>query len=310
MFAIEKLHPLLPFSWSSSRLRAEDAEYLEYYGIHFPEQQAKGMRYHFGQKGLAGFTIALHYLEIPNPKGSVVLLHGYMDHVGLYNHLIKALLESGYSVLAFDLPGHGLSSGEQVGIDDFSDYQKVLQELMLHAKKQLPKPWYLVGQSTGGAIAMDYLMNNPEHGFAKAVLLAPLVIPKRWKLVRLQLALLGWLLRRVPRQFVKNSSDAQFLYFLHKQDPLQTRFIAASWVKALLKWQNHFAESPGSDTPVLVVQGGSDVTVEWTYNLPRIRAKFTSCKEVMLPEANHHLVKEAEPLRSKVLGATLEFLAA
>ena len=163
MFISENLLPLPSFSWVNAALRLKDEEYLDYYSARFPQQQAKGMRYHFGQKGLAGCTIALHYLELPNPKGSVVLLHGYMDHVGLYNHLIHSLLDAGYSVLAFDLPGHGLSSGEQAGIDDFSDYQKVLQELMLHAKKQLPKPWYLVGQSTGGAIAMDYLMNKQKN---------------------------------------------------------------------------------------------------------------------------------------------------
>ena len=59
-------------------------------------------------------------------KGSVWLVHGYLEHSGIYQPIIKEILEQGFSVLAFDLPGHGLSNGTVAGIEDFDDYQKVL----------------------------------------------------------------------------------------------------------------------------------------------------------------------------------------
>ncbi|MEB3734885.1 alpha/beta hydrolase [Halopseudomonas pachastrellae] len=47
-------------------------------------------------------------------------------HMGLYRHLIQWGAGAAYAVLAFDLPGHGLSSGERASIDCFLRYQKVL----------------------------------------------------------------------------------------------------------------------------------------------------------------------------------------
>lgn len=308
MLDINSLQPLPEFSWSECHLRSVDKNYFDYYGINFSEKLAQKPLHHFGQKQLAGYSIATHYFELQQSKGSVLLLHGYMDHTGLYNHIIELLLNAGFNVLVFDLPGHGLSSGEQAGIPDFADYQKVLSGLMLEAQKILPKPWYIVAQSTGGAIAMDYLMNHPTHEFSKAVLLAPLVIPQKWSYIKLQLLIIGWFLKAIPREFVINSHDDEFLFFLKYRDPLQSRKITGSWVKALYHWQKHFQLSAVSATPLLVIQGDEDTTVDWRYNLKHIANKFSNYKEVLVKDARHHLVKETEALRNIIFTEVLSFI--
>lgn len=307
---IDALYPLPEFDWQGSHARPVHQHYLDYYGINFGKSMADRVTHRFGIKPLAGYRIMVHYFaQQGEAKGSVILNHGYMDHVGLYNHLLKVLLEAGYSVLAYDLPGHGLSSGEQAGIADFAEYQKVLKALLDDARLQLPKPWAMLGQSTGGSIAMDYLLHTPVHDVSKLVLLAPLVRPKLWFWIRLQLLLAGRVLTKVPRRFAHNSSDDAFLHFLKYEEPLQTRWIKVSWVRALANWQAHFLGSAAVAVPALVVQGESDVTVEWQYNLPQIRRKFTRLTEKHLLPANHHLVKEAPELREQVFAAVLAFLS-
>ena len=308
MIDIESLKPLPDFSWETATLRPQDKNYFDYYDINFSDTLPEVKEHHFGVKKLAGFSIAMHYVTVKKSRATIVLIHGYMDHVGLYNHIIKAMLQAGYNVLAFDLPGHGLSSGEQAGIPSFAVYQQVLAALMAEASDNLSQPWMVVGQSTGGLIAMDYLLNNDAHGFEKAVLMAPLVIPRKWFFIKLQLFLLGWLLNRVPREFVRNSSDDEFLYFLKHEDPLQTRWIATSWVRSLYYWQAHFEQCKISDTSIFVIQGENDVTVDWQYNLPRVAGKFSNYRELLLKKANHHLVKESEAIRTVIFTEILAFL--
>ena len=141
------------------------------------------------------------------------------------------------------------------------------------------------------------------------VLLAPLVIPRRWRAIKLLLKAGRYFLRQVKRGFPANSADAQFRDFLQHKDPLQTRYVKASWVRALAQWQPHFSSAGISETPVLVVQGEQDGTVQWEYNLPAIQQHFSHYKEILLPEARHQLVNEAQVLREEVIAAVTEYLA-
>ncbi len=61
------------------------------------------------------------------PRGTAFVVHGYFDHLGLYRHLLERLLDQGWRVVLWDLPGHGLSSGARATIDDFEDYGACLQ---------------------------------------------------------------------------------------------------------------------------------------------------------------------------------------
>lgn len=308
MLNLSSLPPLPNLDWQNKDVSAF-AEYLDYYGIHFSKIMAdKKVSHIFGSKNLGGFTIAVHYFSQPKAKACVMLNHGYMDHVGLYTHLIKRLLDEGFNVLAYDLPGHGLSSGEQAGIANFYCYQKVFVALLSEASKQGIKPKYLIGQSTGGSISMDYLLHHPQHSFKKLILLAPLVKPKGWLGIQALLFAGRFVLNQVKRDFVENSADKQFLDFIKNAEPLQTRFVKASWVNALDKWQAHFNAAPQSDVPTLIIQGDKDVTVEWEYNVPAIKQHFTQVTEVIVKGGNHHLVNESEPLREKVFDALFDFL--
>lgn len=307
-FSPESLNPLPSFSWKAVERTPALATYLHFYrldkALNYPDS-----RHCFGTVEAAGLTLLVQAFIRESHTKNVFLLHGYTDHVGLFDQLICHLMEKGFNVVSLDLPGHGLTvSGHRAGIDGFGQYQDAVAPIIEMAQKEFPGDWYLIGQSTGGAIAMDYIMNNPPHGFKKQILLAPLVIPARWAWVKVQLFVLRSFLNTVPRTFSTHTSDKDFLKFL-RRDPLQTRTIHTSWVQSLYDWQEHFAQSPQSATPTLLVQGDQDSVVDGPYNRDRLREKFTHLTEVLITGANHHLVNEEQSLRAQVFNHVERYLA-
>jgi alpha-beta hydrolase superfamily lysophospholipase len=57
--------------------------------------------------------------ERDDPQRIVVLVHGYGEHIGRYEHVAAALGESGAVVWGHDHVGHGRSEGERVLVTDF-----------------------------------------------------------------------------------------------------------------------------------------------------------------------------------------------
>ena len=84
--------------------------YRAYYGLDFPAR-GDSVRSRLGCVQVAGYCVATQAWWPREPRGTLVLLHGYYDHMGLYRHVIDWALGLGFAVIACDLPGHGLSSG-------------------------------------------------------------------------------------------------------------------------------------------------------------------------------------------------------
>ena len=231
-------------------------------------------------------------------RGSAVVVHGYYDHVGLYGHLIRHLLRRGLAVVAYDQPGHGLSSGARATIESFDLYVEALDAVLAAAHDALPAPIHAVGQSTGGAVLMERLMRPARPPFTKTVLLAPLVRPKGWPLAKLTLSLAGPFLKQVPRGAPRNSDDTEFLAFL-REDPLQTWVLPVQWATALAAWIKRFEAYPPTRECVAVIQGGRDGTVDGPHNLAVLR-RLVEVELKELPSARHHLVNETEAIRREV----------
>lgn len=281
--------------------------YRRFYG--FERLAAECSR--LGYFRVAGYRIAAQVWWPQVPRGTLVLLHGYYDHSGLYRHVVEWALGQGFAVLAFDLPGHGLSSGARASIADFSEYQLVLQGALLQAAElDLPQPWHLCGQSTGGAILIDYLLTGapgPEVG--ETILLAPLVRPRAWAWSQLSYRMLRRFVSEIPRRFSDNSNDPAFIEFIQNRDPLQARNLPTAWVGALSQWVPRIEGAPRSLRSPLIVQGEADMTVDWAHNLAVLQDKFATPQILRLAEARHHLANEAPALRQRYFDFLSERLA-
>lgn len=280
--------------------------YLEFYGF-FETLKAIEVEYCWGYRSSAvAGRIATHYWRVPDAKGSVLLVHGLFDHVGLYLPMVRGFLDQRYSVVTLDLPGHGLSDGEATAIASFDIYRDVLLEtLEFFTAETATRPIYGVGQSTGAAALMNMQFHLCKQGrpliFERMVFLGPLVRPRQWAMARWAYRLLGRRLKSVARDFsVANTHDAEFHNFLKSYDPLQPRRLSTHWVGALNEWVEGFDEQPVVDTPLLVVQGTADRVVDWQANIPLIKAHFSCVQVNMIEGAKHHLANEADPWRKAI----------
>lgn len=276
-------------------------DYFAYYGLDV-ERRQPAVQHHFGYLLSGRYHIVCHWFRQPEARGTLFLFHGYFDHAGLYRHAIDHGLSRGFDVVIYDLPGHGLSTGERVSIGSFAEYETVLRDVLGQLLAHAPQPWHALAQSTGGAVLMDYLLLQTAPSFDKVVLLAPLVRAAEWRWVKAAHWLGHRFLERVPRRFGVNSSDPAFLDWL-RRDPLQTDYISVRWVDAMLRWERRVARLPASDRQILLVQGEQDATVDWRYNIPVIREKFPRARYLPLKDAHHHLVNEAPAIREKIFAA-------
>lgn len=283
--------------------------YQAYYGLDLPQHRHVNRR--LGRFTVDGYEVVAQAWLPDQPVATLLILHGYYDHMGLYRHVVDWGLQMGFAVLACDLPGHGLSSGPRASINEFDEYQAVLKGLLQEAATLgLPQPWHLLGQSTGAAIVLDYLLNQPEHpALGRSVLLAPLVRPRAWGWSRLSYEVMRRFVTQIPRTFSENSGDPEFLSFIQSNDPLQPDILPTAWVGALARWIPRVEGAAATTHSPLIVQGESDMTVDWQHNLPVLQRKFAAPEILRLPEARHHLVNERESIRREYLDFLRERLS-
>jgi len=282
-------------------LSVEAQAYQRFYGLDFP---GRTLSIGLGRYAVDSYEVVSQFWKPERAKATLFLFHGFYDHTGLYRHVIEWALDQGFAVIACDLPGHGLSSGERASIKDFAEYQDTLQGLFKEAQSlDLPQPWHLCGQSTGGAIVIDHVLNqgasSPAQG--QVILLSPLVRPRAWGWSQLSYYLLKPFVKGIDRRFSENSNDPAFLPFL-QADPLQPLRLPTAWVGALARWIKRIEAAPPSPRRPLVVQGQADMTVDWQHNLEVLKAKFDRPQVLMLPEARHHLANETEAMRGEFFG--------
>ena len=281
--------------------------YLNHYKINF-SQSIDNVRHGFGSFNAEGFTLACHYWLPSLAKGTIFIFHGYLDHVGLFNHLIRFSLQNDYAVVAYDLPGMGLSTGERASIDSFDQYYGCMETCIQGFRKCAPKPWYGVGQSTGAVALIQQILTKGMSPFSKIALLAPLIRSYGWTRSRWTYTFGRFFMRSIPRVFVENSHDKDFLNFIKKDDPLQPKRLPTRWVGAMKQWIENFDKFAVNDSQILIIQGLDDTTVDAEYNISVLRKKFPNAKVKEIPQGKHHLVAESAPYRAQVFAAVKSYL--
>lgn len=296
----ENLDPLnfqAPVEFSEST-----QEYFSYYGL-----EIDGVEHIFGTFSASDKILAAHIFKPKESKGTVILLHGYGDHTGVWKHVINAMVEERYTVAVYDHPGHGLSSGARASINDFSEYVSVLEDFLRIARVHLPGPYHLVAHSMGGAVTLDYLLTEEQPGVEKVILIAPLVHSSYWHLSRFGHSLGKHVTDSVPRASQNASSDEEYL-MLTEKDPLLARRVAMKWFSALVEWNQKILSYEPSTLPIRVIQGTADTAVDWKYNLEFIMEKFPNADIILIENGGHQLMNESLPMRAEIINLMVDYL--
>jgi len=304
------LMDLSKFSFrSKATVKGELENYYAFYGMSF-FQEFEGLEQRIGWLDAKDFRIVMQTFKPKVVKATIFVFHGYFDHAGIYQHLIRYLVKAGFAVVVYDMPGHGLSSGKPSSIRSFQQYQDAMNACLSACRGALPEPYHCVGQSTGGAVLIDRLMHSSdnERVFDKVVLLSPLVRPMGWKSISKLHSMVKPFLNVWHRSFSQNSSDVKFLTFLKKNDPLQSKWMAVDWISALKDWVPRIENGKRIKRKVLIVQGTGDKTVDWEHNIVVLRRLFGEVKIAYIEGGGHHLVNESVVMRQSVFKAMLSEL--
>lgn len=281
-------------------------KYLNYYGITTTNVVTHG----FGYFMAAGYRIAAHYWLPPNPQGSLLIMHGYFDHTGLYGNAIKFGLEQNYAVFMFDLPGHGLSSGVKASIESFDEYSHVLHHFLQVISPLAEQPLDVIAQSTGASVLLNHwrLYPSQSHLYQSWSLLAPLIRPYRWLWYVGLVRVLNIFIDHVPRKFSATTGNPTFAHFIEHDDPLQARVLSLQWTSALRHWLQDVEQTPVVSIPVQLFQGEQDTTVDGTYNIAFLKTLCEQLQVKRLPNAGHHLINETDNNSTGMLANIVDFM--
>jgi alpha-beta hydrolase superfamily lysophospholipase len=204
-----------------------------------------------------------HCAPAAPPRAALIALHGLGDHSGLYPMVGEALAPRGIAVSLPDLRGNGRSPGPRGHIDAWTDLRDDLRCLVDRTQaEQRDAPLFLLGNSLGGLVVLDYVLHHPA-GVRGVIALAP---PLGALGVPAPLLALGRVLSRVwPRFSLETGMDLTGLSRDPKvveeilADPLFHRRGSArlsTEVSATIERVQRAA--PRFPCPVLVVHGAAD----------------------------------------------------
>lgn len=102
--------------------------------------------------------VAVHYADNERPGPVLVLLHGYMESLEVWDEFAGLLGKAGYRVVTLDLPGHGISEvlGDTHPMAMLADVVAALLD-KLRIERAV-----LVGHSMGGYVALAFAEKHPE----------------------------------------------------------------------------------------------------------------------------------------------------
>lgn len=182
------------------------------------------------------------------PRGTIVLLHGWGEHIDRYGALIAHLVSHDYAAWSTDLRGHGRSTGRRGHIASWKEFREDLHLFLDLVRAQQPDaPLFLYGHSMGGLVALEYVARAPSD-IAGVVVSAPA---------------LGWSL---PPAVLRFAALAARIYpplsrgpGAYADDPLQhgrssVRLLTEE--QAAMRWTNAAASS--IQLPLLMLHGTED----------------------------------------------------
>ena len=263
-----------------------------------------------------------------------VILQGRTEFLEKYADVAGKLTARGFAVAALDWRGQGQSprlvADPMLGhIEDFTTYRDDLDALLADpAVVALPGPRLLVGHSMGGAIALDWLGQNPGGG-AALVLSAPMLglhlpRPLRWLAPRIARAAvrLGrgetYVPGSGPRSYLEEGFDGNVLTEDRVRFNELADYVAANSAVALggasLAWlRAAFAvmaalEGKAPPVPTLALLGTAEALV--SQDAIRALARHEGVTLAEIPGARHEPFIETPPRRVAVWAAIDAFLAA
>ena len=245
---------------------------------------------------------------VERAKGTVIITHGIAEHSGRYEEITGKLNESLYSVVRYDIRGHGMSQGKRGALKSFHQMIDDLHEIVLEEKKQQPKKIFLIGHSMGGLIVdlygvkyhdVDGIISSAGPSYFIKDVLPFRFIGYKW---------LGFLSKKT--NFADNQlSRIKEIEEAYINDPLNLKKFHFSlagnmFVSGVRYLNKHIDEL---QTPILMIHGEADkvVPVEFSRRLLKL-LKIEDKTLITYPDAYHEVFNDID--REKTFSDVIHWL--
>lgn len=236
-----------------------------------------------------------------DPRGVVVICHGYAEHARRYDHVAERFGAAGLLTYTLDLRGHGRSGGKRVYLRRIEEYTGDFHALVGIAAADHPGlPRIVVGHSMGGGVVFAYGVEHPDD-YTAMVLSGPAVYAQdavsSFMIVVAKVVggiLPGLPVEQLPTEAISRDPDVVAAYMA---DPMVHHGkLPAGIAKALIKVGESMPQRASALTaPLLVVHGEQDklIPVAGSHHLLECVAS-TDAHLKVYPELYHEVFNEPE----------------
>lgn len=262
-------------------------------------------KHSFTCRGQGDITLACTtYSPEGSKKATVLISHGYAEHMGWYSHVVQAFLEKHIAVSLLDHRGHGLSGGPRANVMDFNDFARdfsVFAEQVLEEDSE-GTPFFLLGHSMGCPIILRYLeLFQAQEKFRGMILsgAALIVSQKVSPLLRKMSGLLSSILPHLPVADFDSGGLSRDPEVISKYlaDPLIYTKKTKARIGTYLLNARGFVEGflPNLSLPLLLLHGGGDRII--SPESSRLICEKAGSEDITLkiyPELFHEILNEPE----------------
>jgi alpha-beta hydrolase superfamily lysophospholipase len=264
-------------------------------------------------EGAGGARLHLQaWLPASDPAAVLAVAHGYGEHGGRHTWLAESMAPRGYSVYAYDLRGHGHSTGDRGQVGSFREYLDDTGLFLDEVRRRQPGlPVFLLGHSFGGLIVTTFVADRPE-GLAGVILSSPFLrlatdVPKSRE-VGVRLLAVVW-----PGRDIGNTLRAEDLSHepevahAYTTDPLVHHRAPARWAAETLAAQEAAPACTRITLPLLVLLGDCDVVAHPGTTEEFFAAAASPDKTLVCYEGYYHELFN-ETGRERVFGDLADWL--
>jgi acylglycerol lipase len=211
-----------------------------------------------------GYNLFYRYSVPTHPKAHVIIIHGYGEHSGRYDEVIKYFTDKGLACFAPDHRGHGKSAKRLGYIKSFERLVRDVYELKaLIMKNHGPHKIFIFGHSMGSLIALEFLCAYQKE-IQGAALIAPMILTPDYisPVLKALSGIIAALFPTLPIQefdTAETTRNKEVIAAAHK-DPLcyNGRIRARTGVQMLKAMEYANTHLGDITAPVLILQGSED----------------------------------------------------
>lgn len=272
--------------------------------------------------------------EGKEPKGCIVMLHGYCGFWGKFHEVAHFFWQAGFDIFFLEQRGHGYSGRQiddkdMVHVIDYADYiadvKTFMDKIVIPSAGKIPKIIY--AHSMGGAIAALFLEEHPEY-FDAAVLSSPMFSIKTGSTPSIAVKLLCAKIRLLNQEnlpfpggkrfdgipsFETSSarSEKRYNYIFNQRlrdEHYHTYMMSNGWGAASFKATVRLLRRASKvKTPVLLLTAGNDALVNMSGH-EKFAKRASNVQHINYEDSKHEIYNDVDEVREKYFNDIFTFI--